>query len=169
MNWKFKGETALRLSGLPYSIIRATGLVSAPAVPDSTDIFSTPRRLQVCNIFLTLKLTEKQYLHHNFVGQAAQGDTLAGRITRDELAGLISASLDSPHAAGKTFEVRRDESDSGTAFCKHHHNNHTILTAVYTAGKLPSAEGMNNWGEQNFDSLFRELVPDSDRILADNW
>lgn len=45
--------------------------------------------------------------------QAAQGDTLAGRITRDELAGLISAALESPHAAGKTFEVRRDETDSG--------------------------------------------------------
>lgn len=47
LNWKYKGETALRLSGLPYSIIRATGLVSAPVVSDSTDVFSTPRRLQV--------------------------------------------------------------------------------------------------------------------------
>ena len=98
LNWKYKGEQALRSSGLPYSIIRATGLVTVPRdsnsssgedSPTSAMLFS-PRRLQ-----------------------AAQGDSLVGRITRDELADLVLAALDSPHSAGKTFEVRRDESESG--------------------------------------------------------
>lgn len=100
LHWKYKGEEALRQSGLPYSVIRATGLVTVPGSGSSGGddavsaanlaLFATPRRLQ-----------------------AAQGDVMAGRITRDELAAMVAAALDSPYAVGKTFEVRRDETESG--------------------------------------------------------
>mmetsp|Transcript_29539 Transcript_29539/g.40590 ORF Transcript_29539/g.40590 Transcript_29539/m.40590 type:complete len:479 (-) Transcript_29539:32-1468(-) len=142
LNWKYKGEEALRLSGLPYTVIRATGLVtSPPAAPadssntssnSNTALFSTVRRLE-----------------------AHQGDTIAGRITRDELANLVAAALESPHSQGTTFEVRRDETESG---------------------KLSSPSEPNNWGglaangeEQDLDILFRGLVKDSDRVAASSW
>jgi len=76
----------LRGSGLPYSVIRATGLVSA----DGNALFSGLRRLE-----------------------GLQGDRIAGRITRTELACLVVAALESAYSEGKTFEVRRDETESG--------------------------------------------------------
>jgi hypothetical protein len=42
-----------------------------------------------------------------------QGDFIAGRILREELAQVISHTLHSPSVSYKTFEVRRDESSSG--------------------------------------------------------
>lgn len=137
LNWKYKGEEALRLSGLPYSVIRATGLVTSPAVDSnsttSNALFAAVRRLE-----------------------AHQGDTIAGRITRDELANLVAAALESPHSQGTTFEVRRDETESG---------------------KLSSPSEPNNWvlsaekkePEQDWDILFRGLVKDSDRVAASSW
>lgn len=41
--------------------------------------------------------------------QAGQGDTLSGRVSRDEVGATVAAALNSPYAAGKTFELRRDE------------------------------------------------------------
>lgn len=41
--------------------------------------------------------------------QAGQGDTLSGRVSRDEVAQAVVAALGSPYSNGKTFELRRDE------------------------------------------------------------
>lgn len=93
LNWKYKAETILRESGLSYTIIRATGLATPPApllptisndtittttntnavtnvVMNNNNILSTPRRLEVF-----------------------QGDSISGRITREELAELTVAAL----------------------------------------------------------------------------
>jgi len=45
--------------------------------------------------------------------QAGQGDRITGTLTRDDLAQAIAAALDSPYAAYKTFELRRDEAEDG--------------------------------------------------------
>ena len=65
-------------------------------------------------------------------------------MTRPELASLVNEVLNNPHAVGKTFEVRRDESDSGLL------------------------GGRGNWGEKqtNFNILFRRLVKDEDRVVS---
>jgi hypothetical protein len=77
---------------------------------------------------------------------------MSGRITRRELAQVITEAIDSPFSAGKTFEVRRDQTESG---------------------KLSDKNGENNWGHrygsgtaQNFNSLFRGLVLDEDRVVG---
>lgn len=83
MNWKYKGEVHLRQSGLPYTILRSTGLVPTAA-------FSIEEQ----------ERTSFEY---------SQGDIFSGRITRYELAKVILDILDSPYSVGKTIEVRRRE------------------------------------------------------------
>lgn len=114
MNWKFKAEEALRASGLPYTIIRASGIVPYSATNNT-------RKLEL-----------------------GQGDMFAGRITRNELATLVKEVLNNPRAVGKTFEVRRDESDSGLL-----------------------GNPNSNWGDaqMNFNQLFNQLAVDSDRTV----
>ena len=113
LNYKYLAEEALRSSGLTYAIVRATGTIPYFAVNDT-------RRLEF-----------------------AQGDMISGRVTRPELAHLLHEVITSAHAVGKTFEVRRDESDSGLI-------------------------GSANWGNQQTDlpRLLRRLVHDEDRSLA---
>ncbi|KAK9803244.1 hypothetical protein WJX73_009291 [Symbiochloris irregularis] len=83
LNHKFEGENAVRASGLPYTIVRPTGL--------SNDQELGPSALEF-----------------------AQGDTIEGRVTRDEVATVIAAALSTPAAVGKTLEVRRsEEKDAG--------------------------------------------------------
>ncbi|CAM9483775.1 unnamed protein product [Phaeothamnion confervicola] len=83
LNFKYKFETALRLSPLRHCVIRATGLLPEAAAGDG------PVPLQ-----------------------AYQGDTVAGRVTRSEVAAAVAAALAGPHATGKTFELRRDETEA---------------------------------------------------------
>ncbi len=73
-----------------------------------------------------------------------QTDCFAGRISRDELANIVYEVANSPHAVGKTFEVRRDESDSGLL------------------GNPDS-----NWGNKqlNIPQLLKKLVLDNDRSV----
>lgn len=157
--WKYKAEEHLRKAGIPYAIVRPSGLNDIPIKPNSTalepaqEILTTPRRLQV-----------------------NQGDSWAGRLTRDELAKVAVATSLSPYTVGKTFECRRDESLSG------------ILSRPPKKSSKPSDEEIgpsNNWGviegnllekgdcfdsdgweKQNLNRLFRSLVRDSDRCLA---
>jgi uncharacterized protein YbjT (DUF2867 family) len=75
--WKFKGEEALRNSGVPYTIVRPGGLVNTPGGID-TLVF-------------------------------AQGDTTAGRISREDVALICIAALQIPLAADKTFEIYSSE------------------------------------------------------------
>jgi hypothetical protein len=84
LNWKYKAESALRKAGdaLPYTIVRPCGLLP------KTDQVIMPVRLEVF-----------------------QGDTVSGRITREEVAQFISFVLGSPHSEGKTMEIRRGESE----------------------------------------------------------
>lgn len=83
LNWKYKAECHLRQSGLPYSIIRSTGLVPTPII-------------------------DRAEQEQSFV-DLFQGDYVSGRITRFELAKTIVKVLNSPYGVGKTFEVRRRE------------------------------------------------------------
>jgi uncharacterized protein YbjT (DUF2867 family) len=71
--WKFKGENALRSSGVPYTIIRPGGLINTPA--------------------------------GEFALTFAQGDTTAGRISREDVALICIASLQVTDAVNKTFEA----------------------------------------------------------------
>lgn len=44
--------------------------------------------------------------------EADQGDTISGKVTRDEAAATVAYALGSPEAAGKTLELRRSEAAS---------------------------------------------------------
>jgi uncharacterized protein YbjT (DUF2867 family) len=77
LNWKFKGEQALRTSGVPYTILRPGGLVNTPA--------------------------------NEFAVVFAQGDTTGGRISREDVAQVCIAALQTPDALNKTFEVFNGE------------------------------------------------------------
>ena len=73
LNWKLKGENALRASGVPYTIVRPGGLINKPG-GQSRVVFS-------------------------------QGDTASGTITREDVAIVCVAALQSPAAINKTFEA----------------------------------------------------------------
>lgn len=75
--WKFKGEEALRTSGVPYTIVRPGGLVNTPGGKEKL-------------VF-------------------AQGDTTAGRISREDVALICIAALKTPEAVNKTFETYSSE------------------------------------------------------------
>jgi len=75
--WKFKGEEALRGSGVPYTIVRPGGLINTPGGNDAL-------------VF-------------------AQGDTTAGRISREDVALICIAALGADTAVGKTFETYSSE------------------------------------------------------------
>lgn len=69
MNWKYKGETALRQSGLDYTIIRATGLVNRPDPTKMGELDADSKR-------------GAEMLATPCKLEAFQGDVLSGRITR---------------------------------------------------------------------------------------
>ena len=73
LKWKFKGEEALRSSGVPYTVVRPGGLVNLPGNQDAL-------------IF-------------------AQGDTTGGIISREDVALICIAALQTPAAVNKTFET----------------------------------------------------------------
>ena len=77
LQWKFKGEEALRKSGVAYTIVRPGGLVNSAGGEDAL-------------VF-------------------AQGDTTAGRISREDVALICIAALGEPAAIGKTFETYSSE------------------------------------------------------------
>jgi uncharacterized protein YbjT (DUF2867 family) len=79
LNWKFKGEQALRASGVPYTIVRPGGLVNTPA--------------------------------NQFAVVFAQGDTTGGRISREDVAQVCVAAIQTPGAINKTFEVFNGETN----------------------------------------------------------
>lgn len=114
MNWKYKSEQYLRESSLPYSIIRASGIIPFSAVNNTRKV------------------------------EFSQCDQFSGRITRQELANVVTTVVETSSSTGKTFEVRRDESDSGLL------------------GNIRS-----NWGDKqtNIDQLMRRLISDSDRTV----
>mmetsp|Transcript_15982 Transcript_15982/g.26913 ORF Transcript_15982/g.26913 Transcript_15982/m.26913 type:complete len:680 (+) Transcript_15982:106-2145(+) len=189
LHWKYKAEEELRVSGLDYAIVRATGLANAPSSsssssdaptqaqapataaaketneaqtqggdtetsPSSTSSSSSSSSSSTYASFLS---KERAMLASPRRLQFSQGDTISGRITREELAELTVAALKSPYAVGTTFEVRRDETESG---------------------KLPSTTDPNNWNmaqgtwdnqgweKQDYDYNFRKLVKDTDRFLG---
>jgi len=75
--WKFKGEEALRDSGVDYTIVRPGGLINTPGGKDAL-------------VF-------------------AQGDSTAGRISREDVALICVAALNNPDAHNKTFETYSSE------------------------------------------------------------
>jgi uncharacterized protein YbjT (DUF2867 family) len=81
LKWKFKGEEALRSSGVPYTVVRPGGLVNVPGNQDAL-------------IF-------------------AQGDTTGGIISREDVALICIAALQTPAAVNKTFETSSSK-EAGT-------------------------------------------------------
>lgn len=112
-------ETYLRASPLPYTILRPCGLVPEKAFGDEPS---------------TGKL------------QAGQGDTITGRLTRQDLGLAVAAALASPYSAGKTMEIRRDEAADANA-----------MTGV---GRRPRTTAVTAL------ELFQPLVADKDRAVS---
>lgn len=81
MNWKYKGECAVRNSGLAYSVMRPTGLVG-DVDPDEGKPYSV---------------------------EFAQGDMVAGRVSREDLAAVVVQATTEPSAVNTTFEIKRTE------------------------------------------------------------
>ena len=81
LNHKYDGEIAVRSCGLPYSVIRPTGMISDDDQPG-------PCLLEM-----------------------GQGDKFTGKITRGDVAQVVDATLSFFPAAGKTVEVRRIQAD----------------------------------------------------------
>lgn len=75
LDWKLAGEDAVRVSGIPYCILRATGL-NDESEPVGID-----------NLFFD------------------QGDFLIGNVTRDDMAALIVKAFSSPALTNVTTEV----------------------------------------------------------------
>ncbi|CAG9466729.1 unnamed protein product [Pedinophyceae sp. YPF-701] len=92
LNWKYKGENAVRRSGLRYAVVRSTGM-----------------------------LRDDEQEGGPFLIEARQGDEISGAISRPELAQVLMSALTpgmgTDAAAFKTIEVRRQEakSDAGKA------------------------------------------------------
>ena len=114
LNWKYKAENVLRSSGLPYTIIQCSGIIPNTAVNNTRKV-----EFEQCDVF-------------------------SGRITRNELSTLVTNVINNPYATDKTFEVRRDESDSGLL------NNEN-----------------SNWGKSqvNYNYLLKKLIKDEDRCI----
>jgi len=112
-------ETYLRSSSLPYTILRPCGLVPEKAFGDDPP---------------TGKL------------QAGQGDTITGRLTRQDLGAAVAAALASPFSVGKTLEIRRDEAaDANSMAGVGKRERTTSMTAI---------------------ELFQPLVKDKDRAVC---
>lgn len=81
MNWKYKGECAVRNSGLAYSVLRPTGLVGDND-PDEGNAYAL---------------------------ELSQGDMIAGRVSRDDLAAVVVQATSEAAAVNTTFEIKRTE------------------------------------------------------------
>lgn len=82
LNWKYKGEQAVRFA--------AGSLPYAVLRPTGLDGGAeTPSPLEY-----------------------GQGDAMAGRVSRAEVAVAVASALGSPYASGRTFEIRRSEAAS---------------------------------------------------------
>jgi NAD(P)H-binding len=82
LNWKYKGEQAVRASGLPYCVVRPTGLISEAEDGEDKEPYTV---------------------------EFAQGDAISGRLSRADVAAVVSAALQRPYAADTTFEARRTQ------------------------------------------------------------
>lgn len=79
LNHKYSGEIAVRSCGLPYAVLRPTGM------SDDADQ-AAPSLLEM-----------------------SQGDRITGKIARSDVAQIVDATLGFFDATGKTVEVRRSE------------------------------------------------------------
>lgn len=79
LNHKYTGEAAVRASGLSYAVIRPTGM--------SDDAGAEGPALL----------------------EASQGDRISGKVARSDVAAVVAAAAGLPAAAGKTFEIRRQQ------------------------------------------------------------
>ena len=71
LNWKYKGEAAVRASGLPYCVLRATGIISDAQAADEPETYTI---------------------------EFAQGDQIQGKLSRSDVATIVSAALQRPTA-----------------------------------------------------------------------
>lgn len=81
LNYKYEGENAVRASGLPYAVIRPTGM------SDNADGAGSA------------------------LLEISQGDRITGKITRAEVAQVVDAALSLSVSEGKTVEIRRSEAN----------------------------------------------------------
>ena len=114
LNWKYKGEMAVRASGLPYTIIRPTGLVDynvdgAPFPPAPLVV--------------------------------SQGDFLTGKLTRADAAlGLHAALTSGAVTPGSTFEMARVEGGANAAGDDAPSSTSFASLAAQMKGLVPDAE-----------------------------
>eukprot|EP00299_Pterocystis_sp_00344_P013623 c6697_g1_i1.p1 GENE.c6697_g1_i1~~c6697_g1_i1.p1 ORF type:complete len:781 (-),score=148.17 c6697_g1_i1:171-2513(-) len=100
LKWKLKGENAVRRCGVPYTIVRPTSIADQDLLPKETADFH-----YISRIFSGQKGKLRKYnsvtLH--------QGDTISGRITREQVVMLLIEPLlhDTPHNV--TFECRMEK------------------------------------------------------------
>lgn len=121
LNHKLAAEAAVRECGLPYSVIRCTGLVEeagfAPPAPAAAAAApaaegegeankAAPAAAPAAPTAAPPAAPPAPDAPVPFL-EADQGDTLVGRITRDDAAAAVVAVLASPEAVAKTFELRR--------------------------------------------------------------
>lgn len=86
LNHKYGGECSVRASGLPYFVLRMTGLTTVEEQEEGL----VPVELH-------------------------QGDAISGRISRAEAARIAALAIDSPSACGKTIDARRCTAESDLA------------------------------------------------------
>jgi uncharacterized protein YbjT (DUF2867 family) len=111
LNHKLAAEAAVRESGLPYAVVRCTGLVeeeafapppaAAPAAAAEGESATATPPPPPPPAPAPAPDAPVPYL------EADQGDTLVGRITRDDAAAAVVAALESSEVVSKTFELRR--------------------------------------------------------------
>lgn len=82
LNHKYAGETAVRTSGLLYTVIRPTGIND----DESARKGEGPALLE---------------MH--------QGDAISGKLSRKDVAFVVANALSLPSSCGKTVEIRRSE------------------------------------------------------------
>eukprot|EP00878_Enallax_costatus_P001050 GHUV01001185.1.p1 GENE.GHUV01001185.1~~GHUV01001185.1.p1 ORF type:complete len:643 (+),score=165.16 GHUV01001185.1:143-2071(+) len=106
LNYKYESECTIRASGLPYTVIRCTGLddkaIEGPALLE-----------------------------------ADQGDSISGKVSRDEAAQTVLAALSRPDAAYKTFELRRCEAADA--------QGKTMDDRIFNRLFLKLAQDRNRW------------------------
>ena len=101
LNHKYRAEWAVRQSGLPYVIVRPTGLL--PVQDEATRSSSGGGGASGTGEVRFPAAVSKSKL------EVGQGDVITGRVRRDELAAVVVAALEEPAAVGATFELRRCE------------------------------------------------------------
>jgi len=118
LNHKLAAEAAVRESGLPYCVVRCTGLVEeagfapppppAPAAARGGEAAAAAASAAPAAAAARAPAAAAPAPDAPVPWlEADQGDSLVGRLTRDDAAAAVVAALSGPGSVAKTFELRR--------------------------------------------------------------